>query len=338
MIAKRFLIIQTAFVGDAILASGAVNAIRSQHPEAIIDILVRAGNEGLYQLDPDIMRVIIWDKRSKKYMHLIQTLIKVRREHYDAVINLQRYAASGLLTAFARASVKVGYSNNPLSFLFHKKITHRISEKGNTIIHETERINDCLKAIGVETKACPKLSIPIETKHKVNAFRNEAFITISPASVWFTKQYPLHRWKALASSITCRIYLLGGKNDIKICKDIADGLVHATVLAGELSLIESAELMKHAVMNYVNDSAPLHLCSATNAPVCAIFQSTSPAFGFGPLSTKSYCFETDRKLDCKPCGLHGHKECPQKHFLCSDIETHRLLEILPRECIKNLGV
>ncbi|WP_239512993.1 glycosyltransferase family 9 protein, partial [Klebsiella aerogenes] len=63
--------------------------------------------------------------------------------------------------------------------------------------------------------------------------------------------------------------------------------------------------MKDAIMNYVNDSAPMHFCSAVNAPVDAIYCSTIPAFGYGPLSDKSYIIETKQPLACKPCGLHG---------------------------------
>jgi heptosyltransferase-2 len=79
-------------------------------------------------------------------------------------------------------------------------------------------------------------------------------------------------------------------------------------------------------MNYVNDSAPLHLASAVNASVTAIFCSTVPDFGFGPLSDKSRVVETQEKLDCRPCGLHGFKACPEGHFKCATaIKTEQLL-------------
>lgn len=70
-------------------------------------------------------------------------------------------------------------------------------------------------------------------------------------------------------------------------------------------------------MNYVNDSAPMHLCSAVNAPVTAIYCSTIPEFGFGPLSDNSHILQTKEKLSCRPCGLHGFKSCPEKHFKCA---------------------
>jgi len=88
-------------------------------------------------------------------------------------------------------------------------------------------------------------------------------------------------------------------------------------------------LMQGAIMNYVNDSAPLHLASAMNAPVTALFCSTIPAFGFGPLSDVRYVVETEEKLSCRPCGLHGYRACPQGHFKCAlTVRVAQLSEIL----------
>ncbi|MEO5782006.1 MAG: glycosyltransferase family 9 protein, partial [Ginsengibacter sp.] len=98
------------------------------------------------------------------------------------------------------------------------------------------------------------------------------------------------------------------------------------VLAGKLNFLQSAALMKNAVMNYVNDSAPLHFASAMDTPVTAIFCSTIPAYGFGPLSSNSFIVETKEVLSCRPCTLHGRKACPLGHYKCAfTIETKQLL-------------
>jgi len=86
--------------------------------------------------------------------------------------------------------------------------------------------------------------------------------------------------------------------------------------------------MSEAKMNYTNDSAPMHLCSAMNAPVTAVFCSTIPEFGFGPLSEKSFIVETHEKLDCRPCGLHGYNQCPKGHFKCGNIRTQDLMSLV----------
>ena len=83
-------------------------------------------------------------------------------------------------------------------------------------------------------------------------------------------------------------------------------------------------------MNYVNDSAPMHFASAMDAPVAAIYCSTVPSFGFGPLSTQSYIIEVHEQLACRPCGLHGKAACPLGHFNCARlIHAQQLLSVLP---------
>jgi heptosyltransferase-2 len=87
--------------------------------------------------------------------------------------------------------------------------------------------------------------------------------------------------------------------------------------------------MKKALMNYVNDSAPMHLASAVNAPVTAVYCSTVPAFGFGPLSDNSTIIEAFPEPECRPCGLHGLRQCPLGHFNCAEtIKTEQLLHRL----------
>ena len=93
--------------------------------------------------------------------------------------------------------------------------------------------------------------------------------------------------------------------------------VNVMNLAGDLSLLQSAALMKGAVHNYVNDSGPLHLASSMNAAVTAFFCSTTPDFGFGPLSDNSTIKQVEN-LECRPCGLHGYKKCPKGHFKCGN--------------------
>jgi heptosyltransferase-2 len=128
------------------------------------------------------------------------------------------------------------------------------------------------------------------------------------------------------------VLLLGGNNDKQLCQNIIEQTSkkeNIISLCGKVSLLESANLMRFAKMNFVCDSAPLHLCSATNAPVTAVFCSTLPEFGFSPLSNDARVVQTKKVLACRPCGLHGYKKCPQKHFDCGySININELIERL----------
>ncbi len=328
---QRFLIIQTAFIGDVVLATGMVEKLHQAHPEAQIDFLVRKGNEGLLANNPFLNEILIWDKKQNKFSNLFKMLQQIRSIQYDKVINLQRFAGTGFLTAFSNAKEKIGYDKNPFSFLFSKKIKH-IMNDGR---HEVERNHELIKDFTDAVFAKPKL-YPSENDFKfIEAYATQQYICIAPSSVWFTKQYPVEKWIEFINVIprSYKIFLLGGKEDKNLCDAIASSSTNnnTEVLAGKLNFLQSAALMKNAVMNYVNDSAPLHFASAMNAPVTAIFCSTIPAYGFGPLSTNSFIVETKVPLTCRPCTLHGRKACPLGHYKCAfTIETSQLLNSIAK--------
>lgn len=308
------LIIQTAFIGDVILATSLIESIRAKIPGAIIDFVVRKGNEALLIGNPGLRNVLVLDK-TRKYRSLVQLIKRFRQSRYDYVINVQRFATTGLMTIFSGAKLSIGFDKNPLSFLYSRKVVH---ELGNQ--HEVTRNMKLLEPLGILEQAMPRLYPSTMEMERVSEFKSQPYITISPASVWFTKQWPAEKWISFLMEVrNSRIFLLGGPGDFEICENIKSQLPEQQVtnLSGELSLLESAALMQDARMNFVNDSAPLHLASAMNAPVTAVFCSTIPDFGFGPLSDQSFVVQTREILPCRPCGLHGKKACPEGHFKCA---------------------
>jgi heptosyltransferase-2 len=331
--AKQFLIIQTAFIGDVVLATGILEKLHHHFPEANIDFLLRRGNEGLLVNHPYLRELMVWDKKNGKLNNLFKLLKHIRKVRYDAVINVQRFAATGMLTAFSGAKETIGFDKNPLSFLFARKIKHIISNRG-TVRHEIERNNDLVAAITDQTAFRPKL-YPSEADFQfVEEHKNAPYLTISPASVWFTKQFPKEKWISFIKKIPDQytIYLLGGPADRVLAEDIRSATERSIVanLCGKLTFLQSAALMRDAVMNYVNDSAPMHFASAMNAPVTAVYCSTLPLFGFGPLSDVQHIVEIPEALYCRPCGLHGHKACPEGHFFCA-------LKIMDEQLLETLG-
>ncbi len=103
----KFLVIQTAFIGDAILGTALLERLHKNHPEAQMDYLVRKGNESLFKGHPFIDSLLVWDK-SSKYSDIFRLIGEIRKTSYDAVYNIQRYANSGLLTGLSGAKERVG--------------------------------------------------------------------------------------------------------------------------------------------------------------------------------------------------------------------------------------
>ena len=330
---QKFLIIQTAFIGDVVLATSLIEKLHYHFPKAEIDFLLRKGNESLLANHPFLNQVIIWDKQKNKLYNLWKTIRVIRRRKYDKVINVQRFAATGLITAFSGAEEKIGFDKNPFSYLFTKRVKHIIRGENN-VKHEIERNTDLVKHFSDALVVRPRLYPSSIDEAKVMTYKNSEFITISPASVWFTKQYPKEKWVEFINTLSSNytVYLLGAGADLDLCDQIRNSSNHPTVinLCGQLSFLESAALMKDAVMNYVNDSAPMHFASSVNAPVTAVYCSTLPSFGFGPLSDRSRIVEIQETLLCRPCGLHGRRACPLGHFNCAHkIKVEQLIAALP---------
>lgn len=325
----KFLIIQTAFIGDVILATAVAEKLHQQFPDAQIDFVLRKGNEALLSNHPFIKTIFVWDKKNGKIKNLLSITKRVRANKYDSVIDLHRFASSGFITGFSSAKEKIGFDKNPLSFLFSKKIKHEIG----TGIHEVERNQQLIEHLTDNKAAKPKLYPTADNFESVKKYKTSSYVCLAPTSVWFTKQYPKEKWIELIDQLPkeLTIYLLGAPSDDIACEEIKSSSKNQNILnlAGKLNFLESAALMKDAAMNYVNDSAPMHMASAMNAKTTAIYCSTVPAFGFGPLADNAQIVETKLTLDCRPCGVHGHKTCPEGHFKCAfSIETGELLNRL----------
>ena len=337
---QKFLVIQTAFIGDVVLATALLEKLHNHFPDAQIDFLVRKGNEALLINHPYLHEVLVWDKKQHKLRNLWRLIRRIRRTKYDKVINVQRFAATGLLTVFSGAAETIGFDKNPMSFLFTRKIPHVVSTSGAPL-HEINRNQRLIAAFTDDLPAKPRLYPSADDLTKVRSYQGRPYITVSPASVWFTKQYPPEKWAAFIreAPASYTVYLLGAPSDKELCEQIRAlaPTANIIILSGQLTFLQSTALMKEAAMNYVNDSAPMHFASAVNAPVTAVYCSTIPAFGFGPLSDKSLIVEIKAPLDCRPCGLHGYRACPRGHFHCAyKIQEAQLLQTLTGNNLSNL--
>jgi ADP-heptose:LPS heptosyltransferase len=203
----KILVIQTAFIGDVVLATPVIEKINKFYPGAEIDFLLRKGNEGLFTGHPFLHKVITWNKRQDKFSNLFGIINEVRRSKYDIAVNLQRFASSGLVMFLSGAKEKIGFDKNPFSFCYTKKVKHVI---GNGK-HETERNLELITSLTDDSAMLPRLypqSIDIEY---VKQYKNQPYICIAPASVWFTKQLPAHKWVELINNLKGKysVYLLG---------------------------------------------------------------------------------------------------------------------------------
>lgn len=339
---KNILIIQTAFIGDTILASHFARAVKNEFPDAKIHFFLRKGNESVIQGLPTIEKVWVWDKVGGKTRNLFRLIAELREIRFDYIFNLHRHFNSGLVSALMKSQYKVGFRQNPLSAFYTHRADHQIphhpKENEKVVWHEVQRNLQLIQLVKPSFEISHNMKdyrpeLPVQAKHleKVARYKQGKYFVVAPASVWFTKAWSESKYRELTQELSKRgrVLFIGAPGDKELCDRIRKDIPNTENLCGELNLIDSAALMKDAVRVFVNDSAPLHLASCVNAKTTAIFCSTVPAFGYTPLAQDSVVVDVGDALSCRPCGLHGYKACPLGHFKCSlDIDVNRVLQTI----------
>ena len=318
---EQILVIQTAFLGDAVLATGVVEELHEAFPQALIDFLVRDNYTSLFQDQPTIRTVYGLNKGKGKYQALTSLRKQLKSRSYNLVVNLQRYPSSGYLATSIGADYVVGYTQNPFSRYYDSSTKYQL-EDDNVLHphHETERNHQLVAGITNRSRKDAKLHIDellLARSKQLAPFKE--FVVVAPASVWYTKQLPVVQWERVIRNFEVPVVLLGSATDIELCYKLESELTNKEVLslAGKTNLLESAAVIKRAKHVHANDSAPTHIATAVGTPITTYFLSTSPNYGFGPLPYQGKIVEIDYPLYCRPCTTHGRRACPEGHFRCA---------------------
>ncbi len=321
----RILVIQTAFLGDVILTLPMIRKLKENYPGSAIDVVTTPKAGSLLTGHPDIANVIAYDKRGaeKGIKGIFSMARRLRQNHYSLAVVPHRSFRSSLVTALSKIPVTIGFANASGKFLYSKTAEYLRDN------HEIERNIHLLSPLGIsnDKKIFPALFPSADDSKAVDALlrdltllHSRRLIAIAPGSVWNTKRWPASKYAELSNHPSLKDYhiiIIGGKEDTAIGKEIADATGHNRIhdATGKLSLLESAELIRRCSVLVTNDSAPLHIATATATPIVAIFGATVPEFGFGPYRPEDIVVET-KGLECRPCAIHGGDECPIGTFIC----------------------
>lgn len=151
------------------------------------------------------------------------------------------------------------------------------------------------------------------------------YIAIAIGSQHFTKQIPTSLIVSICKAMSeFPVFLVGDKNDIEKAESVLYSYSPRNVvsLCGRLSFNQSASIIRHSSLVISGDSIMMHLAAALNKPLISIWGSTVPELGMFPYYSKvepapSRIFEV-KDIDCRPCHVHGLKECPLGHHNCME--------------------
>ncbi len=320
---ERILILHTAFLGDIILTLPLLQETHRRFPNAEIDFLTIPPSRNLLANNPIINKVIVYDKHSRngRIQQLWQTGRELKARQYDLALVPHRSLRSALLIWLASIPHSIGFSSSAGKWPFSQTVDRRND------LHEVDRNLALLAPLGYEktNPVYPQLYFEAADHMAVEAILESSLterplVAVAPGSVWATKRWLPERFAGLCDRIYesgMQAVLVGGPADAKTIDNIKAVATSPLVdTVGQLSLRQSALLISHCRLLITNDSAPLHLAVSVRRPVIAIFGATVPSFGFYPYGPQDRIVETELNLDCRPCGSHGHHQCPIKTFEC----------------------
>ncbi|MFA6472410.1 MAG: glycosyltransferase family 9 protein [Candidatus Latescibacterota bacterium] len=309
-------VVQTAFIGDVILATPLLESARKTHPDKTVVAVVRSGCENLLGNNPYVDEIITWDKKGEDsgIAGIFRIAKKLSRFRIKTVLIPHRSFRSGMALFLSGAKERIGFDRGG-GVCFHTRSVHyRLG------LHEVERNLMLAKEAGWEWKGLKPAIFP-DDKDKVLVDEilggNDPFCVFAPGSVWPTKMWPGEYYRETGEYFSkkgLRVVISGGKDEKEICTKLAEDIPGALNLCGLFTLRQSGELYRRSRFVLTGDTAPQHLAAAMGAVVYSIFGPTISRFGFWPYTEKGTVIETD--VSCRPCGVHGHKTCPNRTYQC----------------------
>jgi lipopolysaccharide heptosyltransferase II len=323
MTPERILVFHTAFIGDIVLALPLVQRLRAALPNAHIAFVAIPSAATVLENHPAINEVIVYDKRGVDagLSGIFRLAARLRSIHFDTAIIPHRSLRSAAVVWLSKIRRRVGFSTSAGRLLLTEVVPY------DKNAHEIDRNLSLAVPLGIEDTDAdrPTLFPGEDDKHVVNEFLSSQSsprqrVGIAPGSVWNTKRWLKEHFVALGKMLVkdgASVVLIGGKEDSDLCNQIAHeiGQNNALNVAGKLSLLQSAEVIRQCAVLVSNDSAPMHLAVGVRTPVVAIFGATVPEFGFAPRGEHDVVVGMDG-LSCRPCAIHGGTACPIQTFVC----------------------
>ncbi len=321
----RLLVAQTGFLGDTVLTTPLLSALRRTLAPASVSVLTTPQAAPLLTHHPDVDAVVVDAKRTRRrgLGGLLHTARQLRHRGFELAVAPHKSLRTALVLALAGIPCRVGFRQSPGWFLYHQTAVR------DTRAHEVERILSLLRAFSLEPRQYagrPRVTYGEAARHKARALLRrhrldtpQPLFLVCPGSVWFTKRWTVEGYAGLVRTLERdygRVLICGSPDDRAVTQAVqrrAGG--RGVDLAGQADLQTFVALLDRARVVVSNDSAPMHLAVARGVPVVAIFCATTPSLGYGPYSPHSFIVERNA-LGCRPCGRHGGPRCPRKTEAC----------------------
>ncbi|MCK4403653.1 MAG: glycosyltransferase family 9 protein [candidate division Zixibacteria bacterium] len=325
---EKILIIRFSSLGDVILTTPVIGVLKTKFPQSRIFFLTKAQYGDILRNDPRIFSLIEFDPRGrhKGISGFFKLIEKLRTYDFDLLVDLHANLRSFFVRHPTKSKIKLKYNKRWLSrfLMVHCKF---LKIKA---IHTVDSYMKVLKKMQINTpEKNPLIFLSRDDEESSRLFlleqkveKDDIVVGVHPGARWQTKRWDEGKFKQVCQDLigrdNCKIMLLGDAGDEKLVEKIKQDLPNEKVInAVGLPLGRFMSLIRRCDCLIINDSGPMHIASALQVPVVAIFGPTHPKLGFSPVGSKNMVLCANVK--CSPCSLHGEKRCSKKSRFCMDL-------------------
>ena len=342
MIKKTQVVIQTAFIGDVFLSVLFFNWLRKIYPDDNIVLVCKKGVANFLLHEGLVNQLIEIEKGNNQSYETAVHLIN-RQHVVQNVFCLHKSFRSALFSFKIKAESRIGFKVGIGSLFFSKSVIYPKSwpdpiRQLSLLRLVDSELDQLLKS--KDWTYLNQIDQPIpdqfqfknksQTKNKIKSHK----VAIFPGSVWATKKWTEDGFSEVAKYLcnqNYQVFLMGGADERIIAERIHLAEPRAQVLAGQKKITESLEILKTCDFIVGNDSSSSHMAASVGTPVLALFGPTTLDLGFRPWINSSVVIENNN-LDCRPCGKHGHKQCPLGHHNCmKDISAATVIAVIKNQ-------
>jgi heptosyltransferase-2 len=308
----KILVIRFSSIGDIVLTTPIVRALKQQLKNVEIHYLTKKTNYSLLQNNKYIDKI-----------HLLEDadlLKKLRSNKFDYIVDLHNNLRTLKIKAILGVKSKAFPKLNLKKFLL---VNFKINKLPN--IHIVDRYFEATSKLGViNDKKGLDFFLQEEDFVSPDALPldfHDGYIAVVVGSKHFTKQMPLNLLAQICKGLEKPIILLGDKTDYakayKIEKEIGSKVFNG---CGAYNINQSSALIKNSLGVITADTGLMHIASALDKNIICLWGNTVMDFGMYPYraensQAQTYNFEI-KNLSCRPCSKLGYKQCPKKHFKC----------------------
>jgi predicted lipopolysaccharide heptosyltransferase III len=316
---KRVLIIKLRYLGDVLLSTPVLAALRTAFPQARLSMLVNPGTEAMLAENPHLDEVLIVE-RGRSPLRQLRFVAALRRRRFDLVVDLTDGDRAAIVSRLTGAAVRVGFNRGDR--WRGRLYTHLVPMRQQPVSMVRQHLM-ALETLGIPVAPSPPVlnvraadeSAALDALAAAEIAPAERFVAVHPGARWWFKSWPADRFAGLIDYIQgklgLKVVLLGGDQEHGIATAILGHVeIGCRSLVGRLTLLELAALLRRAALFIGNDSGPMHIAAAMGTPVIGLFGPSDPRM-WGPAGQNHVVFY--KGIDCRPCFpggcLQGENNC-----------------------------